>query len=58
MVWPSRYVPLSPPRRLMRDLIACAPMSNIMGGTGFINVTEVAAIRRRHQPLIGWGLSS
>jgi hypothetical protein len=50
-----RYVGLSLPRRIIREFMACAPTTNIVGGTRFINVAAVAAARRKQQPLIGWG---
>jgi hypothetical protein len=51
----SRYVELTLPRRLMRDLMNCAPTSSIVGGARLMNVTAVAAARREHEPSIAWG---
>jgi hypothetical protein len=55
MLWSSRYVAVPVPRRLMIDLIELAPTARVVGGTRFLNVSAVAAVRRRHQPLVSWG---
>ena len=51
----SRYVGLTLPRRLMRDVLQCTPTPHIVGVTRFINVAAVAVARRAHQPSIAWG---
>jgi len=51
----SRYVGLTLPRKVMRDVLQWAPTSHIVGATRFIDVAAVALARRAHQPSIAWG---
>jgi hypothetical protein len=51
---PSRYVPLSLPRRWMRELLFFTPGPYVTGGSSVLRLADVVAARRKHQPLIGW----
>jgi len=50
----SRYVRLSLSRLWMRDLVHFGSKARVVGGATSIRVSDVAAARRRQQPLISW----
>ncbi len=50
----ERYIPLSLPRRLVRDWGDFAHRSYAVGMNATLNVSSLAKERRRHRPPIGW----
>jgi hypothetical protein len=50
----ERYLPLSPPRLLIRDLIHFGRKSHTVGINATLNVAALAKERRQHRPPIGW----
>jgi hypothetical protein len=50
----ERYVSLSPPRQLIRDLIYFGKKSHTVGINATLNVAALAKERRQHSPPIGW----
>lgn len=50
----ERYVPLSAPRQLIRDLVHFGQKSHTVGINVTLNVAALAKERRQHRPPIGW----
>jgi hypothetical protein len=50
----SRYIPMSLPRRWMHEAAFFGARSCMTGGSSILHVAELAAARRKQQPLISW----